>query len=475
MKKIITFLFINVAAIILSAIVFVGCTKEGPMGPAGATGPIGPAGPAGVGTNGKDGVNGKDGLNGKDGIGVCLKCHTQANISTKEFQFELSDKGARGARAGKYCARCHSTEGFQEIIKMASFNPSNEMENATKHGCSTCHEHSSFDFSGDTISQILLTTDPVYSNFDNYNNTTNAYERKVATDYKGVNNLCANCHQYRGATVASYIDTLTTPTTATKVKTPVKYTTLPYFPIANTTAGNENTLVKFRAGTSFGIHEGANQADYLISKNGYEYKGKTYTRTTAHSGYTCTQCHFNKYSAADSTGGHTMRVNINDSKCTGCHTLKTKIPATLATINTKLTELGDLLVAKKLFKKTTNATSGAVSYSAVPSHDFYGTLLPNTTSTAKYALTISQINTVGATSGLLTYNSMINWAADATSTATVVGFADRKGSEWKYGELGAAWNYTYVNTVATATNKGIHNNTYALELLQTSIDYLKSY
>ena len=146
---------------------------------------------------------------------------------------------------------------------------------------------------------------------------------------------------------------------------------------------------------------------------------------------------------------------------------------TRAAVEAKLTELGDLLTARKVFKKTTNS-SGVVSYSAVPSHDFYGTLLPTTVSTTKFALTVPAANTVSITTGLLVYNNNVTWANDPASTATVVGYGDRIGREWKYGELGAAWNFAYINTVATTANKAVHNPTYAMELLQSSIDWIKA-
>ena len=425
------------------------CVKEGPIG-----------------YTGNAGENGKDGANGKDANATCLTCHAQANMAAKEAQYDMSDKGTRTARSGKYCARCHSTEGFQEIATMGTFVVTNEMLNGTKITCAACHKHSGFDFATDANSKILRTISPVYLNYENYNLTTNAFVATKSTDYGSINNLCANCHQIRSTTVATYTDP--TPPKGTPVTTPVKYTAVPYFPVANVTGSiTQNTLVKYRAGTNFGIHEGANQPDYLISRGGYEYAGKTYTRKTAHSADKCTDCHFNVYDATAKTGGHTMKTNLKDPKCVGCHDLTTKIPATLVTINSKLTELGELLSAKKIFKKTTNATTGAVSYSAQFSHDFYGTVLPTTASApTTYALTLAGANLPSATTGLLVYNSLVTWAADTD-------FANRIGREWTYGELGAAFNYTYVNTVATAANKGIHNPIYALELLQSSIDYLR--
>jgi hypothetical protein len=381
----------------------------------------------------------------------------------KEAEFELSDKGERGARSGKYCARCHTTEGFAEVLKMGSFNPTNEVLNGTKLSCTACHKHSNFDFSEDTASFILRTVAPVYTNWNNMNMTTLAYARTNASEYPATNNLCANCHQYRGTRYVAYSDAtppIIPPATVSVPVTNAKFTEVAYFPIANV-GSNENTLVKYRTGTNFGIHEGANQPDYLQGKNGYEYTGKTYTKTWKHSEASCTDCHFNKFDATSKTGGHTMKVNLTDPKCVTCHDLTAKRTTTLAALEGKLTELGDLLTARKVFKK-----SGS-SYSAQFSHDFYGTVLPTATTTTKYAMTVSAANTISTTTGLLVYNNTVAWATDGD-------VANRIGREWKYGELGAAWNFTYVNTVATTANKGVHNPTYALQLLQTSIDWLKA-
>ena len=50
-------------------------------------------------------------------------------------------------------------------------------------------------------------------------------------------------------------------------------------------------------------------------------------------------------------------------------------------------------------------------------------------------------------------------------------FAKRIGREWKYGELGAAYNYGYINS---ELSKGVHNPQYAKQLLQGSIDWLNA-
>ena len=54
----------------------------------------------------------------------------------------------------------------------------------------------------------------------------------------------------------------------------LKFSDYPLWPIRNV-SGNENNDVKYTTGTNIDIHEGANQADYLIGKSGYEYTGKT--------------------------------------------------------------------------------------------------------------------------------------------------------------------------------------------------------
>jgi nitrate/TMAO reductase-like tetraheme cytochrome c subunit len=433
---------------LLTVIGFIVTSCEGPMGPA-----------------------------GKDANESCILCHNTANMSGIETQFETSDKNERTARPGKYCAKCHSTEGFSEVVAKGTFVTANDY-NGAHLTCTACHKHSAFDFSGDTISQVLRTVAPVYTSWNNFNYTTMAYAKTNASDYGSTNNLCANCHQYRGQTAVTYTDTTTaggrkTPVSGTGTITYVKYTNVPYFPIVNT--GVTTATVKYRAGTSFGLHEGANQPDYLIGKNGYEYTGVTYTRTWKHSNATCTECHFNAYDATSKTGGHTMKVNVDDPACTSCHnggsTIAAKRTATLAAINAKLTELGNLLVARKVFFKSSTG-----SFSAVPTHDFYGTLLPNTATatTTIYALSATTANFENPTSSILTYNSNVAWAVDKVATSSAAGCNSRIGREWKEGELGAAWNFTYVNTVATTANVAVHNPAYALQLLQKSIDWLNA-
>jgi hypothetical protein len=136
-------------------------------------------------------------------------------------------------------------------------------------------------------------------------------------------------------------------------------------------------------------------------------------------------------------------------------------------IDAKLVELGDLLAARKVFKKTTSGT-GTVSYSALPSHDYYGTLFPTTSSTTLFGISLTNYNTTSPTTGLVVYASTVKLGKDTD-------YANRIGREWKYGELGAAYNYGYIRSESpSGTNRGVHNPVYALQLLQKSIDWLKA-
>ena len=357
-------------------------------------------------------------------------------------QYELSKHfyGNTSARNTKWCARCHTSDGFLEILSKpvtaTSLVVANDIPNATRITCATCHKHSSFSFSGDTALYVLRTTTPVNLEY----NKLNATKFLAGTDYGKIDNLCATCHQIRGVSSAN--------------------TTLPFFPLDNT---KEATTVQYRQGQSFAVHDG-NQANLNAGINGYEFAGKTYPKTWKHAAYSCIDCHMNTYDPATKKGGHTLIVNT--AKCVACHVLTSptdKIAVTQAAITAKLAELGAALTAKKVFKSTTNS-SGVVSYSAVATHDYAGVLYANTPNAILYT-SVSALTTVSATTGLVVYGT-------TTTTGLDTDVASRIGREWKYGELGAAYNYGYINSELSL---GVHNPPYAMAILQTSIDFLKSY
>ncbi len=422
MKSLIRLLTLSAFA----AFMFTAC--EGPMGPAGK--------------DGANGTNGKDGLNGKDANSFCVTCHNTANWAAKDAEYRLSKHftGTTSARNTKYCARCHTHNGFEEVVGNGKTVVANDIPTAVRINCKTCHAHGAFDFAEDTMAQILTTTTPVPLVYDNGTKTT---------DYGKINNLCATCHQIRGVTSVNWTDSLGA------VKT---FNQLPFFPF-NKAGQDDKAEVKYQVGQSLSVHDG-NQANLFAGMNAYEYAGQTYTRTWKHSAFSCTDCHMNEYNATTKTGGHSLLVN--EEACTACHG-GDKITPVQALIDAKRIEMAELLVARKVFKKTTN-TSGVVSYSAVQSHDFYGTLFPTTESTTKFATALASNPTVSPTTGLVIPGNKVTMAVDKD-------FALRIGRPWKYGELGAAYNYAYINSELSL---GAHNPVYALQLLQKSIDWLKA-
>lgn len=409
-------------AIVVAAALLSAC--EGPMGPAG-----------------KDGINGLDGKDGVNANMVCLTCHVSTNMALKNTQYELSAHfmGTSSSRNTKYCARCHTNEGFQEITSQDKFVVLNDIPNATRITCETCHKHSSFDFAADTNTLVLRTTTPVKLNYN---------RNLVATDFGAVNNLCVTCHQIRGVTSERFTDSLGV------VKT---FDQLPFFPFASTK--DDNASVNYQVGQSFSVHDG-NQSNLFKGINAYEYNGQTYTRIWQHSNNTCTTCHMNKWDPVLKVGGHTMKPN--EEACEQCHTDDHILP-TRAKIDAKRIELGELLTARKVFRKSVNS-SGVTSYSAVQTHDFYGRLFANTQTSTIYATALANANTVSPTNGLVIYGNTVTLATDAS-------WATRIGRPWKMGELGAAYNYGYINS---ELSMGVHNPVYAMQVLQKSIDWLKA-
>ena len=400
-------------------------------------GPVGPQGPAG-----KDGLNGTNGTKGADANVTCLVCHSTANMDAKYAEYEASKHytGTSSSRNTKYCARCHTNEGFQEITSQGTFVVRNDIPAATRITCETCHKHSGLDFAVDASAQILRTTDPVYLNYNN---------NQFPTDFGKINNLCVTCHQIRGVTAVNYTDSLGA------VKT---FNQLPFFPFPLTK--DDNASVNYQVGQSFSVHDG-NQSNLFKGINGYEYNGQVYTRTWKHSDNSCTTCHMNAWNASTKTGGHSLKPN--ELACENCHA-SDHIAETRAAIDAKRIELAELLVARKVFRKSVNS-SGVASYSAVPTHDFYGRLFATTPTNTIYATATATANTVSPTTGLVIYGNTITMATDAS-------WATRIGRPWKYGELGAAYNYGYINS---ELSMGVHNPVYAMQLLQKSIDWLKAH
>ncbi len=180
------------AALSLCAITFAFFTAcEGPQGP---IGPVGPAGDTGV--AGPAGADGTDGTDGVSGNAECLTCHSSDAKYLKTQQYETSQHST-GSTAGRgtsgTCARCHSNEGFQEMVWSGELRTAG-FSFPTRIGCRTCHgwHNENFDIATGNTDAALRTNDPV----DLYM-YRNAGLTSEVIDFGDNANLCANCHQPR--------------------------------------------------------------------------------------------------------------------------------------------------------------------------------------------------------------------------------------------------------------------------------------
>jgi hypothetical protein len=433
------------------------------------------------GCNGQDGVPGppgQDGTDGKAGVNAfesCMKCHTDSNFNQKTLEYNYSKHyvGTTSARNSRFCVRCHTNEGFQEVVMDNLPWGRAEIPNSTRIQCQTCHKMSGFDFPGDTAGSILRTTTPVVLNYLNQYTLAGWTTTKTMDFSQGIskaNNLCITCHQTRGATSFEYTDTA-----AGKLVTK-PFTQMAYFPLgtailpgdtATVAKGNlkkPTDSVAYLASRSFSVHDG-NQGNLFYGINGYDFGKPITTEKRHHAKDDCTVCHMNAWDSTTHTGGHSLIQNNADQSCLACHNLKDTLALTQGNITKKLGELGDELVKRKVAKKTTNATTGVVSYTFLATHDFYGKQY--STNPADSAVTyagLTNANKTDTATSVVKYINMVTYSKDAD-------LKNRIGRRWTYGELGAAYNYGYINS---EFSRGAHNDEYARKLLQASIDWLKA-
>lgn len=423
---------------------------------------------------GKDGTDGKDGANA---VTSCLKCHTDSNFNQKTLEYNFSKHylGTTSARNSRFCVRCHTNEGFQEITWDDKPWGRAEIPNSTRIACQTCHKMTGFDFPSDTVNAILRKTDPVILNYLNQFDLVD-WKTKQTRDFaqgtSKVNNLCATCHQIRGSTSFEYSVTDSLGKVTTK-----PFAQMAYFPLgtailpgdtATEAKGNlkkPTDSVAYMAGRSFSVHDG-NQTNLFYGTYGYDFGNPITLEKRHHAKDDCTVCHMNEWDPVDTTGGHSLRVNLKEKACVACHNLEDTIVTTQTNIKAMLTELGDLMVARKMAKKTTNATTGVVSYSFLNTHDFNGKLYSkNLADSAVLYASLVSANKVDTATSVVKYINMMVQTKDAD-------IKSRIGRKWLYGELGAAYNFGFINSELSF---GIHNDEYARKLLQASIDWLKAH
>jgi nitrate/TMAO reductase-like tetraheme cytochrome c subunit len=209
--------------ILVSGLMFTQCTTDTLVGPPGADG-----------INGIDGIDGVDGLDGIDGLdgasaAVCISCHSNTHRDPIYASYDMSkhSKGETLAYAGARasCSRCHSNEGYVDLMTRGSVNPAgyyglsepkpkindndtpdDESDDFVETGdfgeviysnnpvpvvspisCTTCHgSHKSFDFENDGNDFALRGLDPITLITDG-----------TVIDFGNKSNVCVSCHQPR--------------------------------------------------------------------------------------------------------------------------------------------------------------------------------------------------------------------------------------------------------------------------------------
>ena len=216
-----------------------------------------------------EGPQGPAGVNGENANDVCITCHNTANWDAKEAEYHLSKHfyGTSSARNTKYCARCHTSEGFKEITGDGKFVVANDIPDGTRITCETCHQHVTFEFPDDTVTVVLRTTTP---------GTLNYYNNAKTQDFGSIDNLCCTCHQIRGVTTPTVYNNKADSTARKAIQTLIS------FHSSLLTIQRKQQLLNYQVGQSFAVHDG-NQSNLFAGINGYEYAGKTYTRTWKHS------------------------------------------------------------------------------------------------------------------------------------------------------------------------------------------------
>ncbi|MDT8414816.1 MAG: hypothetical protein RQ735_05500 [Flavobacteriaceae bacterium] len=247
---------------------------------------------------GPPGADGIDGVDGVDGTASCLACHNTQHRDSITDAYLLSSHGsgttfARGNSVS--CARCHSNEGFVEVMETGLAEPRVAPEFPTRITCTTCHsDHDTFDFERDgqdfalrfKEDQVpLMVTDP-----------------SIMVSWNDSSNLCVNCHQPRELKPEDDGDGIFTITSS-----------------------------------RFGPHHGP-QSMTLEGIQGVEIPGSMPYPNPGSNPHkslsSCVECHMGP--AGDEVGIHTMKPNI--VTCQQCHP-----GATDFNINGVRTEIEDLI------------------------------------------------------------------------------------------------------------------------------------
>ena len=359
----------------------------------------------------------------------CMECHGSTEpkfpVLGAKLGYEVSGHAilgdARYANAGG-CQRCHTNEGYIQYVQMGFDTPKFDafatpaapaaqpfIDYPSQPGCFTCHDpHTRGDF--------ILRTQTV-------DKATKAVTNQKITLYNGAvfdagaGNLCASCHQARG--------NVQTATVALKGVISARVTS----------------------------HHGP-EADMIAGTNGYEFAGRKYG-TSPHYAVVenaCVTCHMEqpnaRYGFSPEVGGHAFTVvgevheapTGNISNCLVCHGKDLKTVAAKKYINTTITSTKDT-VYFTLKAKADFDHDGTIEY---VQQEVQG-LLDKLLNTKGTGVMQTMANPMFKPDGAFTNNTKVVYTND---------------------QLGAYANLLYV---IEDKSLGVHNATYAIELLMDSI------
>ncbi len=294
---------------------------------------------------------------------------------------------------GAGCQRCHTNEGFIEFVntgKVEGYVPY-----PSQPGCFTCHtNHETWDMSLRTVKPVKLANG--------------------ATFDVGEGNLCANCHQARGA--------------AREV-------------VAAMPAN--------KVSSHWGAHHGP-QSDVVNGTNAWEFPGKRYSSSPHKDVISdgCVSCHMalpdGRYGFSPELGGHSFNIvgevheagKVNLSACAQCHQGVEQVRGT------------------EFF-----------SIKAKADYDHDGTVEP--VQMEVQGLLDALVNKNGT--GYLQAMNPPMFAKDATATVEGMKWAGSRSGQWSEEQMAALYNF---KLFVEDRSRGVHNATYTIQVLYDTLKAL---
>ncbi len=345
----------------------------------------------------------------KDLCDACHGANPTHDIKSARAGYDLSghkNNGNAFYANGDGCQKCHTHEGFIEYIETGKTDPQSFIKNPSQPACNTCHNpHLNGDLS---LRKTTAVTLPSGKPFD-----------------LGKGNLCADCHQTRGAA------------SETVKSLPAK-----------------------EIPSHWGSHHGP-QADMLVGSNAYEFPGKTYYSSVHATMITdsCISCHMafpeGRFSFAPDMSGHSFSMagevhhqpKLNVSGCLGkCHA-------------NGINQVSNMNEDTPVDTFWWHQTEAVYDFNAKADFDHDGRIEPLQAEIE--GLLNLFVNTKGT--GYLQKGTLPLYKKDGTWNVTT-------SDEMRpLNEMAALYNYKFV---LEDRSRGIHNGPYTIQILYDSIQAL---